>query len=268
MGPSKDPHFGTLEPLESGCKRLARPRTGSVAIVGSVGARKWLRRRPSTSSRYPVVEGASTCRCNTFTRVATRFEEATVAIQDELPQSRITLKYRTTINGEEEDVKLPMRTMVLGDFSMGSSKDRQEELEERKLRTLDGTNRVDDLMKDMAIQLKVQVDNKINPDKEELDLSLPITGLKSFSPDEVAQNIPQVKALLLLKTLLSEMQSNIDNRRDLRKLVQEICANPDSMQKALGELKGYEQFKLPNRFVDDAADADRSRSNGSDGRKG
>jgi hypothetical protein len=50
---------------------------------------------------------------------ATRCEEVTVAIQDELPQSRITLKYRTTINGEEEDIKLPMRTMVLGDFSMG-----------------------------------------------------------------------------------------------------------------------------------------------------
>jgi type VI secretion system protein ImpB len=170
-----------------------------------------------------------------------------VAIQDELPQSRITLKYRTTINGEPEDIKLPMRTLVLGDFSMGTSKDRQEELEARKLRTLDGTNRVDDLMKDMGIKLNVQVPNQISPGADDLDLMLPIDGLKSFNPDELAHHIPQVKGLLLLKTLLLEMQSNIDNRRELRKLIQEICANPETMQKTLAELKGYEQLKLPNR---------------------
>jgi type VI secretion system protein ImpB len=173
-----------------------------------------------------------------------------VAIQDELPQSRITLTYRTTINGEEEDIKLPMRTMVLGDFSMGTSKDRQVEFEQREQRTLDGTNRVDDLMKDMGIKMNLTVPNKINPDKDDIEVSLPVTGMKSFTPDEVAQNVPQVKALLLLKQLLAEMQSNIDNRRDLRKLVQEICANPESMQKALGELKGYEGFKLPGRKAD------------------
>lgn len=181
-----------------------------------------------------------------------------MAIQDELPESRITLKYRTSINGEEEDINLPMRTMVMGDFSLGTSKDRQVELEERKLRTLDGTNRVDDLMKDMGIALKLEVPNQINSDKDDLALNLPIKGLKSFSPDEVAQNIPQVKALLLLKTLLLEMQSNIDNRRDLRKLVQEICADPTAMEKVLGELKGYEQFKLPTRAAtasDGRADA-------------
>ena len=185
-----------------------------------------------------------------------------MAIQDELPQSRITLKYRTTINGQEEDIKLPMRTMVLGDFSMGTSKDRQEELEERRLRTLDGTNRVDDLIKDMGITLNVEVPNQINPDKDDLKLSVPITSLKSFNPDDVAQHIPQVKALLLLKTLLLEMQSNIDNRRDLRKLIQEICANPEAMQKTLAELKGYEQLKLPKKVAagepaSDEADSDK-----------
>lgn len=195
-----------------------------------------------------------------------------MAIQDELPQSRITLKYRTTINGQEEDIKLPMRTMVLGDFSMGTSKDRQEELEERRLRTLDGTNRVDDLIKDMGITLNVEVPNKINPDKDDIKLSVPITSLKSFSPDEVAQHVPQVKALLLLKTLLLEMQSNIDNRRDLRKLIQEICANPEAMQKTLAELKGYEQLKLPTQVApaatDAAADADAPAAADGDDKKG
>jgi type VI secretion system protein ImpB len=168
-----------------------------------------------------------------------------VAIQDELPQSRITLKYRTNIDGDEQDVSLPLRTMVLGDFSQGSSKDRQETLEDRRLRSLDGTNRVDDLMKDMDITLQVKVANKIDPDKDDVEVTLPVTGMKSFSPDEVAQHIPQVKALTLLKELLLEMQSNIDNRRDLRKLVQELYQNPERLQNTLAELKAYGGFRLP-----------------------
>jgi type VI secretion system protein ImpB len=142
-------------------------------------------------------------------------------------------------------MKLPLRTLVLGDFSGGTSEDRGVILEERKTRTLDGTNRVDDLMKDMGIGLKVAVPNTINPDADDVEVSMPVTGMKSFSPDEVAQHIPQVKALLLFKSLLTEMQSNIDNRREFRKLIQDLCANPEAMQKTLAELKRYENYKLP-----------------------
>jgi type VI secretion system protein ImpB len=168
-----------------------------------------------------------------------------VAIQDELPQSRITLKYRTNIDGEEQDIVLPLRTMVLGDFSQGSSKDRKEALDDRRLRSLDGTNRVDDLMKDMDISLQLKVPNRIDPDSDDAEVTLPITGMKSFSPEEVATHIPQVKALALLKELLLEMQSNIDNRRDLRKLVQELYQTPESLHKALAELKAYGGFRVP-----------------------
>src|SRR5262249_52001585 len=153
-----------------------------------------------------------------------------------------TLKYRTNIEGEEQDISLPLRTMVLGDFSQGSSKDRQESLEDRRLRSIDGTNRVDDLMKDMDITLQIKVPNQIDRDKGEVEVARKITSMKSFSNDEVAQHIQQVKALTMLKQLLLEMQSNIDNRRDLRKLVQELYQNPDSLQKTLAELKAYGGF--------------------------
>ena len=32
-----------------------------------------------------------------------------MAVQDELPRSRITLTYRTTIHGQQEEVNLPFR---------------------------------------------------------------------------------------------------------------------------------------------------------------
>jgi len=167
-----------------------------------------------------------------------------VAVQDELPQSRITLKYRTTINGEEEEINLPMRTLVMGD--LGSSKDRRHDLDQRELRSITGRGNLDELMKDMEISLDLRVPNHVAPEKGELEIKLPVSGMKSFSPDEVAKNVPAVRSLMLLKTLLLEMQSNIDNRREIRKLILEVCAHPEKLQAVLAELKGYESLRLPD----------------------
>ncbi|RKH90693.1 type VI secretion system contractile sheath small subunit [Corallococcus sp. AB045] len=168
-----------------------------------------------------------------------------MAIQDQLPKSRITLTYRTTINGEQETVNLPLRLLVMGDYSLGTSEDRKTDLETRKLRSVDGRN-LDELMKDMKMSANFQVANRINPDvEEELNVTLPIDRMKSFHPDEIVKHVPKLKALLLLKTLLVEMQSNIDNRKDLRRELYELFSKPDALKELLNELKGYETMRLP-----------------------
>ena len=121
-----------------------------------------------------------------------------MAIQDEIPQSRLTLRYKTEVDGQPADITLPMRFMILGDFSQGSSQDRKLDLDERRMRNMDGTN-TNAVMKDMGMSLNFTVDNKIDPDNEaELEISLPINSMKSFSPDEVAEHVPKLKGLLTL----------------------------------------------------------------------
>lgn len=173
-----------------------------------------------------------------------------MAIQDEIPKSRLTLRYKTEVNGQPEDITLPLRLMVTGDFSQGSSTDRKLDLDERRIRNLDGTN-TDQVMKDMGMSLNFAVENKINPDQDDMQVNLPINSMKSFSPDEVAENVPKLKGLLTLKKLVEEMLTNVDNRKDLRKLMDELISNPENMEKVLADLKGFESFKLPG--TDDSA---------------
>ena len=166
-------------------------------------------------------------------------------VQDEVPKSRITLRYRTEINGTPADIDLPLRFLILGDFSAGSSVDRKVDLEERKLRNLDGKN-TSNLMKDMKMSVQFSVPNKVDPENSEnLDVNLPISSMKSFSPDEVAKNIPKLRALVTLKKLLLEVDSNMGNSKDLRKLVSDLYASPEALAKLKEELKGFEGFKLP-----------------------
>jgi type VI secretion system protein ImpB len=170
-----------------------------------------------------------------------------VPIQDQLPKSRITLVYRTTINGQEEDVKLPFRVVVLGDFSLGSAKDRQVDLEERKLRSVTGSN-LNELMKDMGMSVSFEVDDKISSDGDgKIAVELPIDRMKSFHPDEIVQHVPKLKALMMMRKLLLEMQSDIDNRKELRRTLYELFSNKEQLQKLLEseQLKSYASMRLP-----------------------
>lgn len=168
-----------------------------------------------------------------------------MSIQDEIPKSRLTLRYKTEVEGQPEDISLPLRLAVMGDFSGGTSKDRKVDLDERRMRNLDGTN-TDAVMKDMGIALNFAVANKVDPENaEDTQVSIPIESMKSFSPDQVAKHVPKLRSLLMLKKLLEETLSNVDNRKEFRKLLGELMADQDALQKLIGELKGFESFKLP-----------------------
>lgn len=171
-----------------------------------------------------------------------------MAIQDEIPRSRLTLTYRTTINGEPETVDLPFRMLVLGDFSLGSSVDRKKDLDGRALRSLNGRN-LDSLMKDMKMSVDITVPDRITPDADggNIKATLPITSIKSFSPDEIVKHVPKLKALMLLKALLQELQASIDNQKDLRKLMQELYTKPEVANALRSQLKEHGSFKLPAR---------------------
>jgi type VI secretion system protein ImpB len=173
-----------------------------------------------------------------------------MAITDEIPKSRLTLTYRTTVHGEPEDVALPFRVLVMGDLSGGTSADRKVDLDQRKLRALDGKN-LDSVMRDMKMSLSVTVPNRIDPEKsEDMKVEIPITSMKSFTPAEVAKNVPKIKALALLKKLLLEVQANLDNRKEFRRLLRTLAQDKAAVASLLSELKGFEDFRLPAGVAD------------------
>jgi len=169
-----------------------------------------------------------------------------MAITDEIPKSRLTLTYRTTVSGEPEDVALPFRLLIMGDLSGGTSKDRQVDLDQRQIRALDGKN-LNQVMNDMNMSVRVTVPNRIDPERaEELSVEVPIRSMKSFTPAEVANSVPKIKALLLLKKLLLEVQANLDNRKEFRKLLRALAQDREAVEKLMSELSDFGDFKLPD----------------------
>lgn len=101
-------------------------------------------------------------------------------------------------------------------------------------------------MRPASVPLSFQVPNRIDSNLDEvLNVDLPIGDRKSFSPVKVAQNVPQLRALLMMRRLLVEAMSNIDNRRALRRLIQETYQSPEALQAARDALAAYVGYRLP-----------------------
>ncbi|MCE2982168.1 MAG: type VI secretion system contractile sheath small subunit [Parachlamydia sp.] len=169
-----------------------------------------------------------------------------MSVQDEVPKSRITLTYKTEVDGEPAVVDLPLRMMVLGDFSQGSSKDRKVDLDERNLRSLNGSN-INEIMKDMGVEVDMVVQDKINPSGQDMRVQLKLENLNSFSPEEVAKQVPQIRSLLLLKKLLEEIQSNVANKKEFAALLNKLFSSDALLQQMREKLQNFSNYRIPNK---------------------
>ena len=163
-----------------------------------------------------------------------------MAIQDDIPRSRITLKYRTTIEGEPADVELPLRFLVMGDFSRGSN---PNDPEDRNPASVSGAN-IDEVMKSMNLFVELEVPSLV--DEGPKTVKIPIEGMHSFSPDSIAQQLPEVRTLLLVRKLLTELQAAMANQKNLRKALKGL-SNHDQLAQLVRELEaaGYGGLRVP-----------------------
>lgn len=163
-------------------------------------------------------------------------------IQDQLPKSRLTLRYKTEVEGELEDRELPFRLLVLGDFSRGNSKDRIMDFDDRRIRNLDGKN-TDNQLEDMGIVFQQEVENKLGlTDEGTLKVQIPLEKVGSFSPQNVVRHVAELRKLELIRRLLGQVVSEIDNRKDFRRMLTALMKDEDAKEKLRKELK---EFSVP-----------------------
>ena len=84
--------------------------------------------------------------------------------------------------------------------------------------------------------LKLSVENKIKGDESKLGVKLDFKSFKDFTPDNLAQNIPQLKELMETRAKLLDFQSNVDSNEKLEDVMNRLVKNPEKL-KELAEAK-------------------------------
>ena len=148
-----------------------------------------------------------------------------MAIQDTLPKSRLTLRYRTEIHGAPEDIELPLRILIAGDFSgKGTPK---KPFESRKVANFDGKN-LNTILDKMKIKVPVT-------DSDGTAHTIAINTVDSFRPDHIINSINSMGERVNAKNMLNALLSSINNSNKFRSAIRQLVADPAAVT-ALKEL--------------------------------
>ncbi len=160
------------------------------------------------------------------------------------PKERINVKFVPATGDANEEIELPMKTVVLGDFT-GRQDDRP--LEERDAVSIDKNN-FDQVLKEMGIDKNLVVSNKLTDEQESvLQVNLKIDSMEDFRPDHVAKQVPEIKSLVDLRDALTALKGPLGNMPDFRRALNDLISDPEMQKKIAEELKA--------EGADDSADS-------------
>ena len=149
------------------------------------------------------------------------------------PKERVNIVYRPATGDAKEEVELPLRLLVMGDFTQ-SQDDRV--LEDREPVNIDKDN-FNEVLKEQNINLNLTVPNKISgePD-DEMSVQLNFESMKDFEPEAIARKTPELKKLLELREALTSLKGPLSNLPEFRKKLQALVKDDAAREQLLKEL--------------------------------
>jgi type VI secretion system protein ImpB len=149
------------------------------------------------------------------------------------PKERVNIVYRPATGDAKEEVELPLKVMVMGDFTL---RDDETPVEERKSIAVDKDN-LDEVLKAQNLELKTSVKNTLsNEPNAEMNLNLDFKSMKDFDPDTIIQKVPELKKMLELREALKALKGPLGNVPDFRKKIQDLIKDDGAKARLLKEL--------------------------------
>ncbi|WP_302807056.1 type VI secretion system contractile sheath small subunit [Cloacibacillus porcorum] len=149
------------------------------------------------------------------------------------PKERVNIVYRPATGDVQEEVELPLKLMVVGDFTLRKD-DRM--LENREAISVDKDN-FDKVMQSQGLSLQMQVPDKLSgtPDAM-LSADLKFNTLKDFGPDALVEMVPELAKLMQLREALKALKGPLSNIPNFRKKLQDLVNDEKTREALLQEL--------------------------------
>lgn len=150
------------------------------------------------------------------------------------PKERINITFKPAVGGAQEEVELPLKLLVLGDFTQ---REDLRKLEDRKPIGID-KNSLDEVLAKQALSLTLSVPNRLQdePCVEELGIQVRINSMQDFNPASLVEQIPELKKLMTLREALMALKGPLGNTPSFRKAIEQALADDESRARVLAEL--------------------------------
>ena len=150
------------------------------------------------------------------------------------PKERINVTFKPATGGAQEEIELPLKLMVLGDFTQRAD---DRKIEDRKPISIDKNN-FDEVLGKQELSLTFAVPNRLQDEEtdDELPVQLRINSMKDFNPAAVVEQVPELKKLMELRDALVALKGPLGNAPAFRKAIDSVLADDDSRDRVLSEL--------------------------------
>jgi len=153
--------------------------------------------------------------------------------QSESPKERINVTYKPSVGDQTEEIEIPYKVMVLGDFNPDEA---FTTVEDKKPINVNKTN-FNDVLQKQNIALDLSVEDKISDEKDAyLNMTLHFNSMKDFSPENIVEQVDELKKLQELRESLMSLKGPLGNIPAFRKAISDVIDNPEEAAKLLSEL--------------------------------
>ncbi|WP_152223629.1 type VI secretion system contractile sheath small subunit [Pseudomonas sp. SCB32] len=160
---------------------------------------------------------------------------ASDSFQNEVPKARVNIKLDLHTGGAQKKVELPLKLMVMGDYSNGRE---QRPLSER-VKVDINRNNFNSVLSEFHPNVTLAVPNTLTDDGSDTSIELTFRQMKDFEPEHVARQVPELRAMLAMRNLLRDLKSNLlDNatfRRELERILKDDALS-DELRAELAQL--------------------------------
>ncbi|WP_409311553.1 type VI secretion system contractile sheath small subunit [Pectobacterium sp. B1J-3] len=154
------------------------------------------------------------------------------SFQNEVPAARVNIKLDLHTGGAQKKVELPLKLLVMGDYSNGQE---DRPLSEREKVSINKNN-FNSVLADLNPKVTLAVANTLAGDGTETSIKLDFKELKDFEPEQVARQIPQLRALLAMRNLLRDLKSNLLDNATFRRELENILKDESLSDELRAEL--------------------------------
>lgn len=152
--------------------------------------------------------------------------------QSEIPKARVNIKLDLHTGGSQKKVELPLKLLAVGNYSNGAEKRPVSEREKVNITK----NNFDAVLAEFSPSVNLSVENTLADDGSEDNVSLSFRSMKDFEPEQVARQIPQLKAMLAMRNLLRDLKANLLDNQAFRKELEKILLDPTLSAELRSEL--------------------------------
>jgi type VI secretion system protein ImpB len=177
------------------------------------------------------------------------------------PKERINVTFKPATGGAVEEIELPMKVMVLGDFLQRFD---SRPIMDRKPVSINKQSFAE-VMAKQSLSLETMVPNRLRDQVDSEDfmrVNLKFDSMRDFEPGNVVEQIPELQQLMRLREALVSLKGPLGNLPTFRKALEDVLKDPRQREQLMSELGN--DFPLPagSQGPDKEGDADPQKTSG------